>query len=571
MLNSVYDLSRSAGTVDQALLNCDSYIEELVRCYKNQMSKEEAFCMALCVGNGLENDDESSLTDRLIARHISCKGADVLKLNPHLNALFKKGIVNRRSFNRNSKSSFAIRSAFDTLYYVTANQLDAIVNGKIDIVNGKKTSTVDLYFRRLGELHDSADDLDFTDLLEMTTDLFLSNEHLMVNQIVLDFISLSRKKTFYFNDVFISEENEDLMVEIMLLLLLVKHARSNNSVCLNELVEHSMGGIYAYLYDTSQSILDRKHLLLTGNYLVKNNEMELIAEDGIFTFSKRFYKFFKIKDSSSIDLKGEKNDDLLDYKSIKPQTLFFNDALQIQLDELLGLLHQKNFLKTTSILKTKFKKPGGITILLHGEPGTGKTEFALQLAKATKRNVFRIDLSAMKSMWYGRSEQLLKQVFQEYKSLCDDKRVIPIMFINEADGLLGRRLNVEHSIDQTNNTIQNILLEEIEKFEGIFVCTTNLIQNLDSAFDRRFLFKIKFEFPDKTVQAKLWKHHFNDQLSKNDIERLTSTYSLSPAQIENISHKTAVQKIILGQKFSMDVVNQLAAEERLVKATKIGF
>lgn len=572
LINQVYEDSKNVGSVANAILNCKSHLDELVLIYKTQLTVEECFFLAFAIANGFENVEEPNLHGKTITKHLGSKGSDFLLAIPTFNQLFLKGIINRRSPGRVNKHSFNVRSAFDLVYYIGQKQLELAISGNIDLNEDKKYTSLDLYFRRIGQHFDAIadEDLSFDEFLNLTADIFLANDHLIINNLVLEFVSLSNDKKVTYKDVERAqgEEKEELIVEIMILLQLIRHSRDNSTVSLNELIERSMYH-FAYVFDVSRKILNGEHLLFSGKYLVKDQDMELISEDGLYCFTKKFYKFFKVKDRLAINLDGD--GDLQSYKSIKVQALFFNDDLQKQLDDLQAIIQPKRFKQTSNLLKSKYKKPGGISILLHGDPGTGKTEFVNQLAEATKRDIFKVDLSKMKSMWYGKSEQLVKNAFDEYKSICEDKPVIPIMFINEADGLLGKRLDVERSIDQTSNTIQNILLDEIEKLEGIFICTTNLIQNLDHAFDRRFLFKIKFDLPDKTVQAKLWDYYFNKQLSKNEIEKLTQQYFFSPAQIANIAHKVAIQEV-LGEKISLEVIHKIGSAERLMKTSKkVGF
>ncbi|MFN4083217.1 MAG: ATP-binding protein [Bacteroidia bacterium] len=563
----VYEASFGVSSFENAIKKCEPQLQQLVAIYKNQLSKEECFCLALVVGYGFNNQGDSHLNIKSIAKILKCKGADVLMALPVLDGLFVKGLVNRLD----SRSSFRYKpaSAFDVCYFLSSKQLRMVLNNKIDFLNDKKYSTLDSYLRRLGNIFELIEnqEIEFNEGLEIFIDIFLLNQHLKINDFVLKFLSQAHNNVINYQYIE-SKVDEDIMAELMVLLLLIKHSREGDSICLNEVLEKIMG-FGAFVYQSIRDILDGKHLLLTGKYLVKDDVFEIMAEDGSYLFSSRFYKYFQIKNRSAIHLNDE-NQDLVMYKNIKTKSLFFNETLQQKLKELIIVLEPSRFKKTSSLLKSKFKKQGGLTVLFHGGPGTGKTEFVYQLAKVSKRDIYKIDLSGMKNMWYGQSEKMVKRAFDEYRYLCKNKKNIPIMFINEADGLLGQRLNVERTIDQTNNTIQNILLEEIERFEGILLCTTNLIQNLDSAFERRFLFKIKFELPNKTVQAKLWSYYFNEQLSENDIEKLSQHYSLSPAQIANIAYKAAL-KDVLGEKICLNTIHQLASEEWLLKSNKLGF
>ena len=103
----------------------------------------------------------------------------------------------------------------------------------------------------------------------------------------------------------------------------------------------------------------------------------------------------------------------------------------------------------------------------------------------------------------------------------------PILLFNEADGVLAKRKDAMTStVDQTENTSQNIILEEMEKLDGIMIATTNLAGNLDAAFERRFLFKVKFEQPTIEAKTKIWKSKM-DWLSNSDVEHFAQNYDLS--------------------------------------------
>jgi SpoVK/Ycf46/Vps4 family AAA+-type ATPase len=116
-----------------------------------------------------------------------------------------------------------------------------------------------------------------------------------------------------------------------------------------------------------------------------------------------------------------------------------------------------------------------------------------------------VDISKTKSMWFGQSEKIIKDIFDRYRSRVKQaqktRESIPILLLNEADAVICKRRETEGSnLAQTENAMQNIILEEMEKLEGILIATTNLTQNMDKAFERRFLFKVEFEKPCHSLQ-----------------------------------------------------------------------
>ena len=136
-------------------------------------------------------------------------------------------------------------------------------------------------------------------------------------------------------------------------------------------------------------------------------------------------------------------------------------------------------------------------------PGTGKTESVLQIAKKTGRDVLVINVEDVKSKWVGDSEKNIKEVFNRYRRLVNTNTDgnIPILLFNEADAILGiRKKGADNAVDKMENSMQNIILQEMENLDGIFIATTNLTENLDAAFERRFLYKINFTRPDKEAR-----------------------------------------------------------------------
>ena len=214
----------------------------------------------------------------------------------------------------------------------------------------------------------------------------------------------------------------------------------------------------------------------------------------------------------------------------------------------------------------------GFNVILYGGPGTGKTETTLQLAKKTGRDIFCIDMSKLKSKWVGDSEKNVKAVFNIYRNLCKTKNIKPILFFNEADAIFGKRMeNVESSAAQMLNSLQNIILQEMETLEGIMICTTNLHGNLDPAFERRFLYKIELEKPGEEVRAKIWKVMMKG-LDDEEYATLARRYPFSGGQIENVVRKSTVDYILSGSKATLEDICKFCDEENFKsKVRKVGF
>lgn len=210
--------------------------------------------------------------------------------------------------------------------------------------------------------------------------------------------------------------------------------------------------------------------------------------------------------------------------------------------------------------------------MLHGAPGTGKTEIVKQLAKATGREIMRVEISQSKSMWFGESEKKIKRIFTDYRAYAKECKQTPILFFNEADAIISKRKDSTISnVAQTENAIQNIILEELENFDGILMATTNLASNLDSAFERRFLFKVPFSKPSQEVRAKIWRSKLPD-LEYKECQLLAHEFDFSGGQIDNIIRKSEIDEIVSGTSSNFEKIASFCNEESIIaKRPDIGF
>ena len=185
-------------------------------------------------------------------------------------------------------------------------------------------------------------------------------------------------------------------------------------------------------------------------------------------------------------------------------------------------------------------------MVLTGAAGTGKTELAKQLALASGRDIVIADAAKLYGSWHGDTEKNVKELFETYKYVQSISSDVPILLFNEADGLLSKRTDVmRQAIDKIENRVQNLLLQSLEDFEGIFIATTNLSDNMDSAFERRFLYKIKFQIPDLDTRVKIWKSMIPD-LGKKELKILASRYEFTGGQIDNVAKKRDIDEALFG-------------------------
>lgn len=317
---------------------------------------------------------------------------------------------------------------------------------------------------------------------------------------------------------------------------------------------------------------------------IKSSENELLRQNLIEVVETRFLNNVEVKlteksckliEECGLKLytKSKSNrHNVIEPAKIFAKALYFNEAETTQLGILKKLLQENNFKEAQTRLEVK-GLPSGITALLHGFPGTGKTETVFQIAKETNREIIKVDISQSKSMWFGESEKIIKRIFTNYKSYAKNCLLKPILLFNEADAIIGKRKEIGSSnVDQTENTIQNILLEELEGFDGIFLATTNLVKNLDAAFDRRFLFKIEFHKPETSIKAKIWNSKMS-VLTEDECRILASRFDFSGGQIDNIIRKNEIYEIIHGISVDFNHIVEFCNSEILLKnnSIKVGF
>jgi len=306
--------------------------------------------------------------------------------------------------------------------------------------------------------------------------------------------------------------------------------------------------------------------------LVKNQWIDVpdlgFEDDDEFSLSENAIQHFlsaefkKLKRNVDLSLFTEIN-----YESIIEKELFYSPTLQLNVDDISKLfVHEQTIMD--NLKKSGYNR--NINILFYGYPGTGKTELAKQLARIHKRNILQVDMSKLRNKYVGESEKNIDKIFEKYAEYKNNFSDTPILLLDEADAMIGKRINVAHSTDQMHNTMQNILLQRVETFSGILIATTNLENNLDDAFNRRFLFKLSFGKPDMNARVSILTNQFQS-ISKEEAEALCEKYEITGAQISNVK-KRLLLKELTGCHIDNTLLDQYIAEELGFKVKKtIGF
>ena len=340
-------------------------------------------------------------------------------------------------------------------------------------------------------------------------------------------------------------------------------------------------------FSISANFINAKTLLRSGEHplmtkkLIEHRCVDGVADPTSYKLTEQAKRTLLAE--MKINATEEKLADVIKAKDLKPKKMFYVEENQRQVSELHSFFAPENYQKIRERMEqTGFRT--GFACLFYGGPGTGKTETVYQLARETGRDIMVVDVPQIKSKWVGDSEKNIKALFDRYRELVKKsrplphgrgrERAVPILLFNEADAIIGiRQQGAQRAVEKMENSIQNIILQEMESLDGIMIATTNLQQNLDQAFERRFLYKIKFEKPTAEARVQIW-HAMIPDLSDMDAKTLAAKYDFSGGQIENIARHYTIDSILhdTGKDRLAMLINHCDNERLDNNATKrIGF
>ncbi len=382
----------------------------------------------------------------------------------------------------------------------------------------------------------------------------LKNKLLLVENRIKDRINATTNKIVL--EEFFKEHNLDEQEKILFLALL-KEEYSGGDGTLRE-----MNYLLELVSNDDYEKIKYRSLLEESSTLVSKN---LIDYDEVLTPFGGINRNFYIPDEilykiSHPNKKGSQVSKIKLETIIKEQEIFELSTTTKNLDDVVlnpktketlnNLLKQvdKSVMNRLKAWGIKDKKRGiEAKIIFYGHAGTGKTITALALAKSLKKEVLSFDCSKILSMYIGESEKNVRNIFDKYKEIKEQTKSEPVLLLNEADQFLSSRSSgAGSSADKMHNQMQNIFLEQIEKFDGILIATTNLLENLDKAFSRRFNYKIEFVKPNKEQRVELWKKLIPSALPLEkdfDFEKIAQ-YELTGGQIELVIKNTAYKLAI---------------------------
>jgi AAA+ superfamily predicted ATPase len=200
----------------------------------------------------------------------------------------------------------------------------------------------------------------------------------------------------------------------------------------------------------------------------------------------------------------------------------------------------------------------GVTALLAGPSGTGKTMAATLIADHLGVELYRVDLASVISKYIGETEQHLASLFREAASTG------AALLFDEADSLFAKRTDVKSSNDRYANLAVNFLLQKFEEHDGLSLLTTNLSNVIDKAFLRRIRFHIEFPEPDEPAREQLWRNMIPAEaplLDDIDLRKLARAYTLSGGAISNAVLRAAFRSAAADRPLGHADLEQAARDE----------
>jgi hypothetical protein len=482
--------------------------------------------------------DGCSTSINEISKYLHIKCIELIEYMDELEFLAQNGLI---YINRGDNHRFG---SSNTLFFeLRFEAIDALKNGKHCNLKLTKNLSIDDFFIHIEHLCEDRVQgrTPYKTTMKNMDNLLKDNEH-------LNFVRKIQK---------LELPNDDLFI----LLRFFHYTVTNGEP---DMDFHALSVIYEHRSDFTpvKRSLERGQHILLRKELIENTCNDGFSNNTSFRLTEKVKDDFLIEMDVSLSELPEKG--LIRANSISEKKLYYPEKTQQKIDELISLLQPDYFQDIQKRLSDSGTRTG-FACLFSGGPGTGKTETAYQVARISGRDIVQVDISAVKSKWFGDSEKQIKSVFDKYRTCVKKSKVTPILLFNEADAIISKRriLGDDRSgPDQTENTIQNIILQEIEKLNGILIATTNLSNNMDKAFERRFLYKIDFEKPDAETRKSIWRSLINS-LSDEDAGILSSRFDFSGGQIENISRKTIVHQVLSGKAPGLDDLIKFCNEECL--------
>lgn len=532
----IVEMAEDSQLSDAFYRKADKYIKYVSA--KLDLSQKQSVMLALFVNRSYEE----CIQMEELSKYVKCSTVRILRYMNDIDELVKKEFIRCRR----SKEKISYRVPFELL--------EAAKNNEKYIPKKWTGLSCQELFGVLEEIFDLREDSEITyELMAQKIDsLFKDNSE-------LEYVS--------------RVENYDISIGSKMLLVLFSHLLVNNDD--NRIIFRDL----SFLYDDKRYWSRVKSQLSRGLHplfdlgLIEHNNDDGLVDCECFRMTDKAKSELFSELCLQSHARNKINEGIVRSDKIAEKKLFYGESIQSQINELSLLLDESHY----QAIHCRMKESGfrcGFTCLFYGSPGTGKTETVLQLARQTGRDIIQVNVADIKSCWVGESEKNIKNLFDTYREHVKKDAITPILLFNEADALINKRQEgAQSAVNKMENSILNIILQEMENLDGILIATTNLAQNMDTAFERRFLYKIKFEKPTFDARMSIWRTMI-PTLNEEDSRYLANKYDFSGGQIENIARHYTIGKILHGE--SKDIRKDLSEycnNERLESHDKrnIGF
>lgn len=474
---------------------------------KLQLSKRQSVMLALFI----DKSDSRSILASDIAEFLQCTTIQIIKCMNDVDELVRREYILKREDDRQLS------------FRVPIDVLEALTNNEAFVVKAKTNLSASELMMELETVFEMRKDkeLSYEQTASKIQCLLEHNTHLAFSRKLREYDLNEEDQTLLVLFCHLFANNDDDEIRFHDIEFLFRKNQWNRiKYMLNEKC-HTLQYLQLIEYGNDNGLADRETFRLT-----RQAKRELLSELNLSSMSQACKGMIKAKD-------------------IVAKQLFYEKDTQQQIAELEDLLDEKRYHQ----IHNRMKEAGfrcGFTCLFYGAPGVGKTETVLQLARKTGRNIIQVNVEQIKSMWVGESEKNIKALFDSYRNQVESQSLAPILLFNEADAVIGmRHKGAERATDKMENALQNIILQEMERIDGILIATTNLVQNFDKAFERRFLYKVKFNAPSIQTRRHIWQS-IMPEISEETASWLASHYNLSGGKIENVARRYAINTILYG-------------------------
>lgn len=539
-IEKIYDLTKNSSIAEQTIKDCSQQISIVAEFF--ECLNEQAVLLSIMIQSQLENEPVST---KRILEHTDLRTSNALYINEVLSPLVEKEWINpKKDLKFHPLSEYTINNKI----------IRSVLTGKMEMNNEVKIENsfqlISHFQSKLSERGNRR--ISYNDFIKWTYEMVQANSCIELAAFTIQ-LKMSPEDTTYF-------------------LYVCSQFYFGNENCELDNIIREFAPPREEQYKLRNSYKAGTNFLLTSGLLKEIISNDFFGGKSYAITEKAVHAF----DKNAV-IKNNLAEGMLQHfepNTIAEKKLIFDSNDQKMVNKLHKMLSIDQFSELTEKLESQGMKKG-ISVLLYGHPGTGKTETVLQLGKTSNRYIMMADASKIRSKWVGETEKNMKALFDEYRKAMKEFDEAPILLFNEADAILGKRHAVSDRGDQMENAMQNILLQELENFEGIFIATTNLVDNLDKAFDRRFLYKIRFEKPGTQTLIQIWKSKF-PTIKTGVLKNICSKFSLSGGQIENIRKKIAVdslldEKLKINENYLMQLAQQELMLEKKNERNVIGF